>query len=83
MFAWKALLDNYVADELKPEGDDPKEATEEDDFINTIAVADGPIDIAFNYLKAAGKTTTAVRYYGTIFISHELAFKAIKACNIS
>lgn len=54
---FKALLDNYVPDELKPEVNDPKEATEEDDFINTIAVAGGPMDIAFKYLKAAGKTT--------------------------
>jgi len=56
---FKALLDNYVPDELKPEVDDPKEATEEDDFINTIAVEGGPMDIAFKYLQAAGKTTTA------------------------
>ena len=62
LLAWKALLDNYVPDELKPEVDDPKEASEEDDFINTIAVAGGPMDIAFKYLKAAGKTTIPVRY---------------------
>ncbi|XP_020600564.1 uncharacterized protein LOC110039754 [Orbicella faveolata] len=67
---FKALLDNYVPDELKPEVGDPKEATEEDDFINTIAVEGGPMDIAFKYLQAAGKTTTAVRYYRTILISH-------------
>lgn len=51
---------------------DPKEENEEDDFINTIAVAGGPIDIAFKYLKTTGKTTAAVRYYRTVLIEHLL-----------
>ncbi|KAL9955825.1 hypothetical protein ACROYT_G037210 [Oculina patagonica] len=56
---FKALLDNYIPDELKPEVTEPVEINEEDDFINTIAVPGGPIDQAFQYLKANGKTAAA------------------------
>lgn len=61
----KALLDNYLPDELKPEISAPQKVLEEEDFINTITVPGGPIEVAFNYLKANGKTTAAVRYYNT------------------
>lgn len=54
---FKALLDNYIADETKPEASDAKKVNEEDDFINTIAVPGGPMHIAFQYLKKSGKTT--------------------------
>ena len=57
----KALLDNYLPDELKPEELDPKEVNEEEDFINTIAVPGGPIDVAFKYLKTSNKIAAAVR----------------------
>ncbi|RMX49636.1 hypothetical protein pdam_00002958, partial [Pocillopora damicornis] len=54
---FKALLDNYIADETKPEESDANKVNEEDDFINTIAVPGGPMHFAFQYLNASGKTT--------------------------
>ncbi|KAM7450565.1 hypothetical protein ABFA07_001855 [Porites harrisoni] len=54
--SFKALLDNYILDETKREIPASQKALEEDNFINTIAVAGGPVDIAFNYLKTNGKT---------------------------
>ena len=66
----KALLDNYVLDETKPDPTDTQKSQEEDNFINTIAVAGGPMDIAYKYLSANHKTTAAVsssnenKYFG-------------------
>jgi len=57
--AFKALLDNYVKDETKEDLTDAQKLQEEDNFINTIAVAGGPVHIAFQYLKTNGKTTAA------------------------
>ena len=42
---------------------------EEDNFINTIAVEGGPVDIAFKYLKTNGKTTATVRFFFRNFLS--------------
>ncbi|CAH3159347.1 unnamed protein product [Porites evermanni] len=55
--SFKALLDNYISDAKKPKIPASQKALEEDNFIDTIAVAGGPVDIAFNYLKTNGKTT--------------------------
>ncbi|CAH3170909.1 unnamed protein product, partial [Porites lobata] len=55
--SFKALLDNYISDETKPEIPASQKSQEEDNFINTIAVEGGPVDIAFKYLKTNGKTT--------------------------
>ncbi|CAH3159338.1 unnamed protein product, partial [Porites evermanni] len=54
---FKALLDNYILDETKPEIPASQKSQEEDNFIDTIAVEGGPVDIAFKYLKTNGKTT--------------------------
>lgn len=60
----KALLDTYLAPALKPAVAAAPLVDEEDDFLNTIAVAGGPIDYAFKYLKTNGKiANTVVRYY--------------------
>ena len=57
----EALLDNYVKDETKEDLTDAQKLQEEENFINTIAVEGGPVHLAFQYLKANGKTTAAVR----------------------
>ncbi|KAL9955808.1 hypothetical protein ACROYT_G037191 [Oculina patagonica] len=54
---FKALLDNYEADENIPEKPSASEQLEEDAFINAITVDGGPIQIAFNYLKRKGKVS--------------------------
>ncbi|CAH3159334.1 unnamed protein product, partial [Porites evermanni] len=55
--SFKALLDNYISDETKPEIPASQKSQKKDNFINTIAVEGGPVDIAFKYLKTNGKTT--------------------------
>lgn len=55
---FKALLDNYEADENKPENFSATEQLEEDTFINIIAVNGGPIHIAFKYLQTKGKVSS-------------------------
>lgn len=52
---FKALLDNYEADENLPEKTSSIEITEEDAFINTVIVGGGPMEIAFRYLQKEGK----------------------------
>jgi len=52
---FKALLDNYEADESLPEKPSAAELHEEDDFINALAVSEGPMKIGFQYLKDKGK----------------------------
>lgn len=59
----KALLDNYEADENKPEKSSAKEQLEEDVFVNAIAVNGGPIHIAFKYLQNKGKVSSGVSLY--------------------
>ena len=56
----KALLDNYEADENKPEKPSATEQLEEDAFVNAIAVNGGPIHIAFKYLQDKGKVSSGV-----------------------
>jgi len=55
---FKALLDNYEADENKPEKPSATEQEEETAFINAIAVDGGPIQIAFDYLRNKGKVSS-------------------------
>ena len=57
---FKALLDNYVLDETKPDLSDAQKSQEEDNFINTIAVTGGPVEIAYKYLLANKKTSAKV-----------------------
>ena len=59
-FFFEALLDNYISDSTKPDPTDAQKSKEEDNFFNTIAVAGGPVDVAFKYLLAKKKTTAAV-----------------------
>lgn len=49
-----ALLDNYEADENRPEKSNATELLEEDALIDTMVVSGGPMDIAFQYLKDKG-----------------------------
>ena len=57
----EALLDNCVKDETKEDLTDVQKLQEEENFINTIAVEGGPVELAFQYLKANGKTTAALK----------------------
>ena len=57
----KALLDNYEADESLPEKPSAAELHEEDDFINALAVSEGPMKIGFQYLKDKGKISMKVK----------------------
>ena len=57
---FKALLDNYEADESIPEKSSATEQLEENAFINAIAVNGGPIQIALNYLRNKGKVSSGV-----------------------
>ena len=59
----KALLDNYEADENKPEKPSATEQEEETAFINVMAVNGGPIQIAFDYLRNKGKVSSGVSLY--------------------
>ncbi|KAJ7373570.1 hypothetical protein OS493_011175 [Desmophyllum pertusum] len=61
------LYYNYIPEETTPEVTDAEEVNEEDDFINTISVLNGPIDIAYKYLKAGGKTTAAPPFINAQF----------------
>ena len=49
-----ALLDNYEADENRPEKTNATELLEEDALIDAMVVSGGPMDIAFQYLKEQG-----------------------------
>lgn len=51
---FKALLDNYEADENRPEKTNATELLEEDALIDAMVVSGGPMDIAFQYLKEQG-----------------------------
>jgi len=63
-------LDNYEADENKPEKSSATEQLEEDAFVDAIAVNGGPIDIAFKYLQNKGKVSSGVLLY----VSYVLRF---------
>ena len=57
------MLNNYEADEKRPEIPSATEQREEDAFINAITVNGGPMQVAFNYLKDKGKVSIGVLLY--------------------
>ena len=61
MIFFKALLDNYEADENLPEKTSSIEMTEEDAFINTVVASGGPMEITFKYLQKEGKISLKVK----------------------
>ena len=48
------MLDNYEADENRPEKTNATELLEEDALIDAMVVSGEPMDIAFQYLKDQG-----------------------------
>ncbi|XP_015771203.1 PREDICTED: poly(U)-specific endoribonuclease-B-like isoform X2 [Acropora digitifera] len=55
---FKALLNNYEADENKPEKTSAVEFREEEAFIDAVSVRGGPMEIAFKYIKEEGKISS-------------------------
>ncbi|XP_074639110.1 uridylate-specific endoribonuclease B-like [Acropora palmata] len=55
---FKALLNNYEADENKPEKTSAVEFREEEAFIDAVSVRGGPMEIAFKHIKEEGKISS-------------------------